>query len=50
MMIFVSVAKRMESIQHKFLWENTKDNRKYHLVAWDEAKKSIHRGGLDLDL
>lgn len=44
----VSVAKKLEPIQCRFLWDEVEDKRKYHLVAWKELKKLIPIGGLGI--
>lgn len=43
-----SVAKKLESIQLKFLSEDSVDARKFHLVAWNELKKQLQKGGLGI--
>lgn len=42
----VSVAKKLEIIQYKFLWGNLEKRRRCHLVAWDKIKKPILHGGM----
>lgn len=44
----VSVAKKLEAIQCRFLWGNVNDRRKFHLVAWKELKKPLAMGGLGI--
>lgn len=43
MTILVSVAKRLEPIQYKFLWGVTKEKRKYKL----QYSKNVFRGQLE---
>lgn len=42
----MSVARRLETSQCKFLWCDLEKRKKYYLVAWDEIKKPISQGGL----
>lgn len=42
----IKVAKRLETIQNRFLWSDVEDNRKYHVVMWSEVKLPVERGGL----
>lgn len=44
----VKVAKRLESIQCRFLWGDDMDKRRFHLVNWDEVKKPASSGGLGI--
>lgn len=44
----VSIAKKLEALQCKFLWGDLGDHKRYHLVAWSEAKKSVENGGLGI--
>lgn len=44
--ILVNTAKKLETIQCKFLWGDDEENRKFHLVKWEEIKKPLKYGGL----
>lgn len=44
----VSIAKRLETIQCRFLWGDGEDMEKYHLVRWLEIKKPPKMGGLGI--
>lgn len=44
----VSIAKKLESIQCKLLWGDEEDNRKFHLVKWEEVKKPLKDGSLGI--
>ncbi|CAN1127126.1 Putative ribonuclease H protein At1g65750 [Linum perenne] len=47
-----SVLLKLESIQRRFMWGGSDDNKRIHLIKWDLVKTPIHRGGLgvlDLD-
>ena len=43
-----SVYRRIEKIQHDFLWNDSVENRKYHLVQWEEVCKPLAHGGLGI--
>lgn len=38
----------MEVIQHRFLWGDMEERRKYHLVVLEVIKKPLMQGVLDL--
>lgn len=42
------MPKELEAILNIFLWADTKEKRRYHLVRWDDVKKLIRRGGSGL--
>lgn len=43
------LVKKMESIQiFFFLWNDDRDKRKFHLVAWPQVCKSVKEGGLGI--
>ncbi|CAN1816063.1 Putative ribonuclease H protein At1g65750 [Linum perenne] len=42
----VSVVKRIESIQCRFLWEGCSEERRFHLVNWKMVKAAKVEGGL----
>jgi hypothetical protein len=42
------VAKRIEKIQHDFLWRGLNDEAKLHLVDWDKVCSPISEGGLGI--
>lgn len=42
----ISVANKLEKIQRQFLWGDSNEKRKLHLVGWDKVTKSKKRGGL----
>jgi hypothetical protein len=44
--ILVSVAKRLERLQHEFLWSGMGDEAKFHLVNWHRICTPIKKGGL----
>lgn len=46
----VSVTKRLESVECRFLWGDLEEKRNYYLVVWYEVKKPIHLGELGLML
>lgn len=48
MTISKGVVKRLQVIQNHFLWGDTGESRKYHLVARNELKKPMHVGGFGL--
>ena len=43
-----SVAKRIEKLQRNFLWANSGDKPKFHLVKWDTVCSPISSGGLGI--
>jgi hypothetical protein len=44
----MSVAHRIEKLQHNFLWGGIGDEFKYHLVNWHTICTPIQQGGLGL--
>lgn len=42
----VSIAIKLESIQCKFLWGDSDEHRRFHLVVWNDVKKPVKYGGL----
>lgn len=42
------VLQRIEKIQCDFLWNDSVEKRKYHLVRWESARKHLDQGGLDI--
>lgn len=42
------VAKKLEAFQCNFLWADTDNKRKYHLVKWSDLKKLLRNRGLGL--
>ncbi|KAL9664080.1 hypothetical protein QQ045_019477 [Rhodiola kirilowii] len=44
----ISVAKKMEMIQRRFLWGGSEGGRKIHYVKWDSVKKPKKFGGLGI--
>lgn len=44
----VSVAKKLEALQCRFLWGDSDEKRSYHFVAWGEVKKPICEGELGM--
>lgn len=44
----MSVVKKLETIQRRFLWDDSNSIRRYHLVACNEIKKLLYLGGLKL--
>lgn len=42
------VAKKLEMVQCNFLWGDSDNCKKYHLVNWLEVKKPLRDGGLGL--
>lgn len=44
----VKIARRLQAIQSRFLWGDSEDRRRYHLVRWEEIKKPLKLGGLGL--
>jgi len=42
----VSMAKKLEAIQRKFLWGAFSSDFKYHLVRWNIIKNLVPDGGL----
>jgi hypothetical protein len=43
-----AVAKRIEKLQHNFLWEGLNEEFKYHLVKWDKVCFPIFEGCLGI--
>ena len=43
-----NVRTRLERIQRNFLWGDTEERRKFHLVNWAEVCKDKKHGGLGL--
>ena len=44
----ISVANRIEKLQHDFLWGELGEKFKYHLVSWPKICTSIFEGGLGI--
>ena len=44
----VKHAEKMEKIQREFLWRSVEENKRYHLVAWDNACLRKWYGGLGI--
>uniref|UniRef100_A0A2N9FJQ0 Reverse transcriptase zinc-binding domain-containing protein n=1 Tax=Fagus sylvatica TaxID=28930 RepID=A0A2N9FJQ0_FAGSY len=44
----VAVAKRIETIQRNFLWEDSEEVTKFHLVNWDIICTPFSNGGLNI--
>ncbi|XP_059436099.1 uncharacterized protein LOC132169027 [Corylus avellana] len=44
----VSVARRIEKLQHNFLWGGIGEEFKYHLVKWSQICTPIMEGGLGI--
>lgn len=44
----VNEVKELEAIEKRFLWGDTDNSHKYHLVNWDEIKQPKKMGGLGL--
>lgn len=44
----IYVAKQLESMQNRFLWEDVDGKKTYHLVSWKEVKDPIRSLGLGL--
>lgn len=42
------VLRRIEKIQCGFLWNDSVEKRKYHLVRWESVLKHLDQGGLDI--
>lgn len=40
------IVRRTEKLQQDFLWNDTVETRKYHLVRWDHVCTLIANGGL----
>ena len=43
-----SVMRKIEKIQRDFLWNDSMQKRKYHLVKWESVCKPIDQGGLGI--
>lgn len=41
-----TVARKTERIQRQFLWGDSNEKRRLHMVGWDRVTKSKKRGGL----
>lgn len=48
MIIPVSVARRLESIQCYFLWGDEEGRRRFHLVRWEDVKRLMNMEGLGI--
>lgn len=47
--ILVNAAKMLEAIQNRFLWSDEDEDRKFHVVKWNDIKKPINNhGGLGI--
>ena len=46
--ILVNHADRMDKIQRNFLWRGVEENKRYHLVAWDNVWLPKCYGGLGI--
>ena len=46
--ILVKHANRMEKIQREFLWIGVEENKRYHLVSWDNVYLPKCYGGLGI--
>jgi hypothetical protein len=46
--LLVSVAIRMDKIQRDLLWEGMGEEKKYHLVNWNQICQTIRSGGLGI--
>lgn len=44
----VQVAKDMEALQIQFFWDGTNNNRKLHLIVWDQVFADKKHDGLDI--
>lgn len=44
----VSVDKKLDFIQQRFLWGEIDGKRKYYLLIWDKVEQPIQFGGLSL--
>jgi hypothetical protein len=44
----MSVAKRIEKIQREFLWGGMGDDKKLHLVSWNQVCCPLRAGGLGI--
>ncbi|WMV25045.1 hypothetical protein MTR67_018430 [Solanum verrucosum] len=42
------VTKRLDAIRMNFLWKDSEDKKKYHLVKWEELLVSNRGGGLNI--
>lgn len=43
-----SVIEKLERIQRKFLWNDDREKRKFHLVNWTQVCKQVSEGGLGI--
>lgn len=43
-----SVARRLEKLERDFLWEGSREERKYHLIKWASVCNSVSEGGLGI--
>lgn len=46
--ISVTVTKKLEIIYCRFLWGDSMESGKYHLVPWDTIKRLLNQGKMDL--
>lgn len=44
----VSIAKKLEVSQCKFLWNDDEENWKFQLVKWEHIKRPLKQGGLGI--
>ena len=44
----MSVVRRIEKIQRDFLWNDSVDRRKFHLVKWETVCNPLAQGGLGI--
>lgn len=44
----ITVCNKIEKIQRQFLWGDTNEKRKLHMVGWDRVTKSRKHGGLGI--
>lgn len=44
----ITVVKKLEKIQRQFLWGDTSDKKKLHLVGWDKITLNKQLGGLGI--
>lgn len=43
-----SVSNCIDALRRKFLWQGSEDNRKYHILEWDELIVGKGTGGLNI--